>query len=255
MLNRSRFLRPFLIAGLLVGLTACQTALPVAEADRTSFRPSFTVISDTLTDDPAMEAMVAPYRQSLQDAVSEVIATAAFNLEKDKPEGVLGNLAADAMLALAREHSAGPVHMALTNNGGLRVPINEGPVTVGNVFELMPFENMMVVLTISGEQVDSLAQQLAHLGGEAIAGFSFAVEMPERRAVDVRVGGEPLDRGATYRLVTSDFVADGGDNIIIYPQPPERELLPVLLRDAFIEYFRREGTLAPRLEGRITINE
>ena len=110
-------------------------------------RISETVVADSIEDDPALEALVAPFRNRMGEEIRQVIGEASVVLAKSIPEGSLGNFATDAMLWAARRESAGPVHMALTNNGGLRVPIPPGPITVGQMFELMPFENMLSVLT------------------------------------------------------------------------------------------------------------
>jgi 2',3'-cyclic-nucleotide 2'-phosphodiesterase (5'-nucleotidase family) len=240
-----------LAAALLLG--GCRTTGPVestALGAAPDFAADFVVITDSISDDAALEAQIRPYRAEMHERVSEVIARAPSEISRAKPEGRLGNITADAMLVLANESHADSIHMALTNNGGLRVPIGPGDITIGTVYELMPFENRLVVLTMNGVQVDTLVNQLASLGGEAIAGFSFVIE--DNRAVNVRVRGEPVVPDALYRLVTSDFVADGGDRIITFT-PLERSALPMLLRDVFIDYFRRTGTLEPEIEGRITI--
>jgi 2',3'-cyclic-nucleotide 2'-phosphodiesterase (5'-nucleotidase family) len=182
-----------------------------------------------------------------------VIGEASVVLAKSTPEGTLGNFATDAMLWAARRESLGPVHMALTNNGGLRVPIPPGPITVGQMFELMPFENMLAVLTLTGTQVQKLADALAARRGEPIAGFSFRIEVSGggRVARDILVNGSPLDPEAEYRLVTNDYMANGGEELDPLLNPVAREDLPVLLRDAFISYVREKRVITVQIEGRI----
>lgn len=246
--HATRFLALIL---LLSTLAACGTAAPTAEtAEESTLTVSHTVIDSTAATDREIEALIAPYRDEMEAEVDAVIAHAPEELREGRPEGRLGNLVADAMLHHARELSAEPVDMALTNNGGLRVPLGPGDITVAAVYELMPFENRMVVLTLSGDEVVTLAEQLvARYGGEPIAGFSFRFD-PETDAVaDVRVGGTPVDRSAQYRLVTSDYLADGGGAPVLEGTP--REELPMLLRDAFIAYFKSMGTLTAEIEGRI----
>ena len=247
---------------LLVGLAACRTAQPVAAPDSAPEAASetapdvfvrYTTVSDSLAEDPALEALVAPYRAQMAAQVSEVIGVAPRPLTEDQPEGALGQFAADAMLAVAQEHVEGPLHMALTNAGGLRVPIPAGPVTVGLMFELMPFENRLVVLELTGVQVDSLAQQLARINGEPIAGLSFQLLATSRRAVQVEVQGAAVVPDAQYFLVTSDYLADGGGYMPAIWEPVGRRDLPLLLRDAFIEYARRPGTLDHVFEPRIHV--
>lgn len=215
---------------------------------------SFTVIADSIPENEEMEALVTPFRERMGEEIREVIGRAAAPLAKAVPEGTLGNFAADAMLWMARRHSSEPVHMAMTNNGGLRVPIPPGPITVGLMFELMPFENMLSILTLSGIQVQELADQIAGMRGEPIAGFSFQIQEVDgdRVARNLRVNGEAVDPRAEYRLVTNDYLANGGGTLTPLHQAQSREDLPVLLRDAFIAYVREKGVIDMELEGRIT---
>jgi 2',3'-cyclic-nucleotide 2'-phosphodiesterase (5'-nucleotidase family) len=188
------------------------------------------------------------------EEIRQVIGEATGMLSKAWPEGTLGNLATDAMLWAANRELLEPADMALTNNGGLRVPIGPGPITMGQMYELMPFENMLSVLVLSGPQVKVLCDQLAEKRGEPIAGFSFriAVEKEGRVARDILVGGDPLDLAAEYRLVTNDYMANGGDSFTPLETPVSREDLAVLLRDAITDYVKHVGVVEPKLEGRIT---
>ncbi len=245
-----------IIAGVLLGLllVGCKSSEPVVGYQIADAPAGYTAISDSLSGDPEIEALISPYRQRLENAINEVIGQAEVQLQKGGLESTLGNMSADAMLQVANREAIAPVDMSLTNNGGLRVPIQKGPITVGKVFELMPFENMMVVLELSAVQVDSLVQQLAAAGGEPIAGFSFSFDPETRVAGDILVGGAPLDAGRTYRLVTSDYLADGGGRVRAIWDPVGREDLNILLRDAFIEYIRETKNISPQLDGRIRHN-
>jgi 2',3'-cyclic-nucleotide 2'-phosphodiesterase (5'-nucleotidase family) len=231
-------------------LAACGTVAPVPEAGPPALETTFVVVTDSIEGDAALEAQIRPYRAEMAERVSEVIATAPTEISRAKPEGRLGNLTADAMLVRANVEHSDSIHIAITNNGGLRIPIGPGDITVGTVYELMPFENRLVVLTLNGSQVDSLAHQLASINGEAVAGLTFVIG--DGRAEEVRVQGETIISDRLYRLVTSDFVADGGDRIITVT-PLHRTALPVLLRDVFIDHFRELGTLDPQVEGRIRV--
>lgn len=244
----------------LVLLAGCKSAEPVAtSADVPTMTQTaapiagYTAISDSLGTDPAIDALIAPFRQRLEAGVSEEIGTTTVHLQKGGLESGLGNMAADAMLMVANTLTERPVDLALTNNGGLRVPIAKGPITVGEIYELMPFENMMTVLELSAVQVDSLAQDIADARGEPIAGFSFTIDEATGKVHDLMVANQPLARDRTYRLVTSDYLANGGGRIAAIWQPISREDLNMLLRDAFIEYIRNEGTISPATEGRITL--
>jgi len=214
----------------------------------------FTEVSDSIPEQGGMAELVDPYRDRMGEEIREVIGETTGMLAKAAPEGTLGDFAADAMIWAANRATDQPVQMAMTNNGGLRVPIGPGPITLEQIYELMPFDNLLTVLVLSGEQIQTLCDQVAEVRGEPIAGFSFHIssEAGTRKAEGIRVGGEPLNLSAEYRLVTNDYLANGGGTFTPLHSPLGREDLPVLLRDAFADYVRFKGTIEPALEGRIT---
>src|SRR5690606_18412833 len=110
---------------------------------------SFTVVADDVTPDGELDALIAPFRQRLVGETAAVIGRTSLELRTARPEGLLGNMAADAMLSVVQDLTDRPVDMALTNNGGLRTPIGPGVITVGKIFELMPFNNMLVVFDMT----------------------------------------------------------------------------------------------------------
>lgn len=215
---------------------------------------TFTVIEAWIEDDSDLEALVVPFRDRMGEEIQEVIGETTGILSKALPEGTLGNFATDAMLWAANRGASEPVQMAITNNGGLRVPIGPGPIRVGQIYELMPFENMLTVLVLTGPQVQDLCDELAAMRGAPIAGFSFRIETEGDTPVarDIRIGGEPLNPQAEYRLVTNDFLANGGGSMTSLHSSAGREDLPVLIRDAFIDYVKEMKVINVELEGRIT---
>jgi 2',3'-cyclic-nucleotide 2'-phosphodiesterase (5'-nucleotidase family) len=237
---------------LLLVLPACVKPAP---ADRSSPRMNVAhrVVQDDVDPDSALEALIAPFREELDERTSEVIGTATGPFVKGDPEGTLDNLVAEAMLWSARATYDAPVVMAMGNDGGLRAPINEGPISLAEVFELMPFENRIAVLEFSGHQVDSLAQQIARTNGEPVAGIRMSIVGMPPMAVDVRIGGAPVDPAGRYRIAVSDYLANGGG---YWPQlwtPLARTDLDVLIRDAIEQYIRDRGSVSPRLDGRVRI--
>ena len=239
----------FLSLALLSGCRSSQPSLELLTASSVSY----TETTDALAPDPEVDALIQPYRHQLADRIQEVIGEATDVLNKNgRYETTLGNMAADAMLHVINKNPNANVDMALTNNGGLRVPIQAGPITVGKIFELMPFENLMVILEYDAVGVDSLAQQIAR-GSGAIAGLSFTVNPETRTANDILVGGQPLVADRMYKLVTSDYLADGGSRLAILRSPLNRTNTPMLLRDAFIEYVSDTKIITPKLDGRIKV--
>jgi len=135
--------------------------------------------------------------------------------------------------------------------GGIRVPLAEGPILMRHAYELLPFENFVTVLSLSGEELERLADEIALTTGEPIAGWT--MELDGDDAVNVRVGGDPVDPGRIYRLTTVDYLVNGGGNwtVLWEAGADARQDLPVLVRDVFVDYVRERGTVSPTLDGRI----
>ena len=239
-------------------LASCATAPPSPGPPPAP--PAFTVrdapvdfheIADSIEPAPDIEALIAPYRKQLGEELAEILGHATGEFVKGDPEGTLDNLVADALLHSARRHTHDTVHVSLVNEGGLRVPLAAGPILMGHAYELLPFENFVVVLSLSGGQLDELADQIARTTGEPVAGWT--MELDGDDAVDVRVDGEPVDRDRIYRLATVDYLVNGGGawSVLWEVEAGAREDLDILIRTAFVEYLRELGTVTPVLDGRI----
>ena len=248
------FIHGLLAALFLAGCSAAPAAPSPQAPARFTIREApvaFTQVGDSVAAAADIEALVASYRTQLEEQLGEVMGHAAGDFFKDVPEGALGNLVADALLHVARRLASDTVHVALINRGGLRVPVAEGPIKMRQAFELLPFENFVTVLSLSGDQLERLADQIALAGGEPIAGWT--MELDGDDAVGVRIGGEPVDPGRTYRLATVDYLVNGGGtwSVLWEPEAAAREDLDILIRDAFVAYLRERGTVSPTLDGRI----
>ena len=211
----------------------------------------FTEVGDSVAPAADIEAMIAPYRVELEEQLVEVVGHATGDFFKDSPEGGLDNLVADALLHVARRQARDTVHVALINQGGLRVPLAEGPILMRHAYELLPFENFVTVLSLTGEQLERLADQIALAGGEPVAGWTMALDGDD--AVEVRVGGEPVDQDRVYRLATVDYLVNGGGtwSVLWEVEQRSREDLDILIRDAFVAYLQEVGMVTPTLDGRI----
>ena len=211
----------------------------------------FTQIGDGIEAAPDIEAMIAPYREQLEEQLAVVLGHAEGDFSKDDPEGTLDNLVAEALLHAARRHADDTVHVSLVNEGGLRVPLAAGPILMRHAYELLPFENFVTVLSLSGRQMEQLADQIAATDGEPIAGWT--MELDGDDAAGVLVGGEPIDPDRTYRLATVDYLVNGGGDwsVLWEVEAAAREDLDILIRAAFVEYLGEKGTVVPVLDGRI----
>lgn len=208
-------------------------------------------IDQTLSPDDEIAMLIAPYVTQMRTRMNQVIAYSETEMVRAQPEGILGNMSADILRFRAIRELGKQVEIAVINNGGLRVPLAQGNITIGNIYELMPFENTISVLRLSGEQVQTLANQIAEYGGQPVSGIRFRIQDGE--AKDILINHQPLDINQTYLVATNNFMADGGETLTVLWEPLERIDLPVLIRDAMIEYIRMKRNLDYELEQRIRI--
>lgn len=194
-------------------------------------------VAKTVAADPEVEAMITPYREEVTAKMEEIIGNAPVELGKAEYQSPLGNIVVDLMLEESRKLYDGEIDMATTTNGGLRVPIPLGAVKVGTIFELMPFENELVVLTLNSGTVQEFFDKAAEAKFAPIANATYTVN--NGKAVDIKIGGTPLDPSKTYTIVTSDYLAGGGDNLNMFKNALKTEKVGIMMRDAIIQHIRQ----------------
>jgi 2',3'-cyclic-nucleotide 2'-phosphodiesterase (5'-nucleotidase family) len=210
--------------------------------------------------DSTTHALIAPYKIMLDSEMTQIVAHSniAMPKERDKLETLLGNFVADACLVTGNEvyypadgHDA---DMCLLNNGGLRSSLPVGDITRGNIFELMPFDNEIVIVTISGVKMWELAKFIGARGGEPVAGISLGLK-PDKSPGTFLVNGQRCDSSKTYKVMTSDYLANGGDKMDFLRDPIKLETTGYKIRDAILDYCARKKStgqnLDPKTDGRI----
>jgi 2',3'-cyclic-nucleotide 2'-phosphodiesterase (5'-nucleotidase family) len=199
------------------------------------------------------DAFLLPYRKELQQKMNVVVGSSNVQLVKAKPDGNLGHVVCDAMYYGAMQKNV-PCDASICNFGGIRVPsVAKGSVSLGTVYEIMPFDNEILVLSITGEQLDTICQSIARSGGMPVSRISFNIV--NNTAQDIKVRDDAIDHDAVYNIVVSDYMANGGDNMNILKNLP-RTACKMLLRDAIIDYIKycnaNNKPLAIENEKRIT---
>ncbi|NEM98025.1 5'-nucleotidase C-terminal domain-containing protein [Pontibacter burrus] len=224
------------ITALLLATSAVGCQQKVWQPQSPSLELTDVPVDSTLSAKPETEAMIVPYRQQVTAKMSEVIGTAPVELRKADYESPLGNFVVDLLLEETNKMVETPVDMAQTTNGGLRVPLPAGPINVGNIFELMPFENEVIVLTLDGPTTKELFDFAAKTGISPIANATYTVR--DGQAIDVKIGGKPLDLNRSYTIVTSDYLASGGDNMVMFKKAIESEKVGMMMRDMILKHIQ-----------------
>jgi 2',3'-cyclic-nucleotide 2'-phosphodiesterase (5'-nucleotidase family) len=237
----------FILSGAGSG---CHSSYHTASASFVDYR-----ITSDVKKDPAVIQLMTPYSDSVNRSMNDVVGTAAITLEKKQPEGTLGNFMTDALLFMSRKKIDSHVDAAFVNYGGVRLnQIPAGPVTRGKIFELMPFDNLLVVQKLSGAQLQQLLDLIAAKGGWPVAGLT--MQMQNKKAVNVMINGKSLDASSNYLIANSDYVANGGEDASFLKPIPQANV-GYLVRDAFfdyIDYLEKQGKNISATEEKRVVN-
>ena len=181
----------------------------------------------------AMDSLIAPYKAEKEVSMNVVIGEVEETMEVGLPESKLSNLIADVLLTEGRKYIA-DVDIAVTNIGGIRRTLFAGPLTIGDVFEILPFDNSLLVLEYKGVEILALADAVALKGGEAIAGMTLTIR--DGKAEDVKVGGEVVDTARVYKVVSTDYLSWGNDQLEPLANYLKSTPLNMMMRDAMFDY-------------------
>jgi 2',3'-cyclic-nucleotide 2'-phosphodiesterase (5'-nucleotidase family) len=163
--------------------------------------------------DVKVAAMIEPYKLQLDKTMNDVIGYCDEELTKGKPSSNLTNWFADVLLDETQKLVTDRLDFAVQNYGGIRVPVlAKGDVTVGKIYELMPFDNVMYILELKGSTVKHFFDRMAESGGWPVS-RTISFEIAYGKAKNIRIHGIPIDTNAVYNAAIPDYIANGGDNM------------------------------------------
>nr|WP_319999484.1 5'-nucleotidase C-terminal domain-containing protein [uncultured Draconibacterium sp.] len=208
--------------------------------------------------DSTIVKLYAPYKNILEKDMNRVLAISEKELVKDKPESLLTNFLADLLLeqgaVVANDHQLKfTPAVSFFNYGGIRSSLPKGEITVGNIFELMPFENELVFIELKGDKMQAFMDYIADHGGGSVGGARMVIA--NDKANDVKIGGKGIDFNKNYWLVTNDYVAAGGDGLEMLAENEQFINSGEKIRDAIIDYLEEltnnNQHVNPKLDERI----
>jgi 2',3'-cyclic-nucleotide 2'-phosphodiesterase/3'-nucleotidase len=201
-----------------------------------------------------MVSVLAPFNERVKAKTAEIVGEASDDLVKsEKAESALADIIADAF------RETGRTQIAIHNIGGIRAKISRGQITWGNVFQVLPFENTLVTLKMTGAQIrKSLQRSLAPtVGMIAISGlrvrFNLSKPPGEQIVSAFLLDGSPLEDSKLYTVTTNDFVAAGGDGFTEFVNGTDFLDTGIFLRDVMVEYIKKNRILMPLVDGRIIV--
>ena len=189
-------------------------------------------------------AIIAPYQKGIEIEMNEVLTYSKISLTKKGAESLLGNFVTDLCLNYA------DAHMCVMNNGGLRTTIDKGPISRGKLYQLMPFDNELVVLELNKEDYLGLLDYICKRGGEPFSGINITMD----KTGTVLSNSWPVNfkNNEKVKVITSDYLANGGDKMSFF-QNKEQYKVGLKLRDAIIDHCTITDTITAKLDGRIKI--
>lgn len=160
--------------------------------------------------DPSIAEALAPYRHKVDSVMNIRIGMAGGEF---RPESGLLNLISDAVLTVGTRLDGGRrPDLAIMNKGGLRTSLAKGPVTKGEIMQVMPFDNHVVVIELKGDELLKAFDVMASRGGDGVSGNVSAIYNPTtKKCSEVKINGKSIDPERTYTLATINYLADGGD--------------------------------------------
>lgn len=227
----------YLLGGIFFVLMACHPNMNLVDVKT----QENIVIGQEIEDKKEFVKLIAPYKEKLDNIMNQKISHTSVELNRSGDNSNLGALLSDYLLEGANDwavkNKMPKVDAAILNIGGIRNNISEGDILVRNIFEVMPFENEMVIVKMKGEDIQGIFDYYEkHQKNNPVAQLNIIVK--DGKLVEGLINGERPQIGKTYYIATSDYLAMGGDSMYFF-EKGETIKTDVILRNLFLEYFRK----------------
>jgi len=206
-------------------------------------------IDSAIDKDKELEDIISPYREKINAEMDKPLSyNANAMFRTDTPDNTaIGNMMADAVLEMANpvfeQRYDKPIDAVLLNYGGIRAGMSKGVVTTRTAFQVMPFENTVVVAELDGEQMKQLIDFL-FMSDEAhpVANMTLKFDAGGNTITQL-INGKSFDESQTYHVATSNYLVEGGDNMNFFLKAKNTYDTDYKLRNLFIDYFSKKDTI------------
>lgn len=213
-------------------------------------------ITDSLETVAKIDSFIKPYRDHINKDLSSVLAYSAGTYSKSDGElnTAIGNFMADIVYEQAnpifKSRTGKDIDFVLLNHGGIRSIISKGNVTTRTAYQVMPFENSIVVLDLPGKQVQELIEYLVrNKRAHPISKLTIEVDS-EFKLKKALIKGKPFDLNKNYLVCTNDYLANGGDRMNFFKTNDSLYVLDYKIRNALIDYLKKVDTISPTRDNR-----
>jgi 2',3'-cyclic-nucleotide 2'-phosphodiesterase (5'-nucleotidase family) len=219
-------------------------------------------ISATIPDDPEIQKVIAPFTAEIKATFDLPLVQAPQGLFRGRKgeENLLGYWVSDVMRKAAEGALGQPVRFAITNAGGLRANLRQGMLKVADIYELMPFENELLIIELTGSEViQAVKESIVRRGGEPCSGVkAIVVGTPDAATLQITwADGSPIEPEAIIKVATTDYLYGGGDSITTLRNGRKPFTTGLALRQILLDECSRlaleKKDLLPPTPGRYTI--
>lgn len=251
-------LKHFVIFITIVGFASCKQK----PQQLTKISGEQIEIGENFKEDSSIIKFITPFKNRIDEVLDSTLAFAPLYISKTdgKLNTSAGNLMADAVLALSNPvfnaRTGNNIDFVLLNHGGIRSPISIGKVTARTGYEVMPFENSVVVVGLNGKAIrEMIAYLIKNKTPHPIAGIQIILNKDNSLSA-VNIQGKPFDEDQIYYVATSNYLVTGGDNMTFFENHVSITETDYLIRNIMIDYFGKMDTIAPKVDDRfITLDQ
>lgn len=222
---------------IILGITSLGYAQNVSAP---KYRYQYRMVRLDSTYDAKIDSKLAKYvdkkRRQMEKQMQVVIAHTDVELESVSPESPLSNFLTDLLLNEAsnyiKDTTFDNLDLSMLNFGGIRTSMPAGNVTVGDIFNISPFDNYLTFIVLKGSELRKALEKFTDKFNAPYAGVTITYK--NNHPSQILVGGNNIDDDRLYKLVTLDFIADGGDHLLENIQYERVEKSATTLRDFLI---------------------
>lgn len=239
---------------IILLLSSCRSSHYVLQ----SINPHRIEVTAALDAQPvaAAQQFITPYLAGVDSLRMPLIGHSALFMPGHRPESLLSNWVADALVDGARRLGY-TVDFGLCNMGGLRASMPQGVVRRGDILAISPFDNKLTILRLRGTDVQELMQNIAAVRGEGLSTAARLVITADGQLRSATIGGQPIAPDSIYSIATLDYLADGNDRLYALRNSIERTVTTELISETLMTQLRlleaqgQQATSA--IEGRIIV--
>ena len=213
-------------------------------------------IDSTIKASEEITNIINPYKEKLTSEMQEVLCYSPKEIIKSdgNMQSSLGNLMADMCFKMAnpifKENTNEAIDFVLLNYGGIRADLPKGYIKKEHAFKLMPFENELVVVNLTGDKVLELISFF--INNKDAHPFCKNIELIiSKNSYNLKIKGNVFNKNKTYNVLTNDYLHNGGSNMNFFKNSKKFTILDYKIRDVIIDYFKKTDTLKATLDNRV----